>query len=336
MDSGMISTTDSLERAIGAETFEQITGLRVQRPQLAEEESRRRKKRVRLTRDGKLVLAALDHPARGVTAIRGDALAMGDRLNLLARARRVLEDQDLDGVLASTDVTEDLLLLNYLERRRGGNGFLDGRVMVGSMNRGGVAGTAFEMEDTFTCFTAERLRRLRCDGGKMLCRLDPQDPASGRTLSACAKAINDLQRQHLPVFLELLAVARSGDHYETLRDVANLVRICGIASALGESCTNVWLKLPYCEDYGLVGRATTLPILLLGGPAREDPADTIRDFAAGLSASPRVRGAIIGRNLLFPGDTDPLAVCRALTSLVHRGATLGEALRTMSAEGRRQ
>jgi hypothetical protein len=42
-----------------------------------------------------------------------------------------------------------------------------------------------------------------------------------------------------------------------------------------------------------------------------------------------VRGAIIGRNLLFPGDADPLPMCRALTALVHRDAGLEGALRVM-------
>ncbi|MGH9396703.1 MAG: Cgl0159 family (beta/alpha)8-fold protein, partial [Terriglobia bacterium] len=300
------------------------------KPRLVEQEARRRKRRMRLTRDGKLVLVALDHPARGITAIRGDALAMGDRFELLSRARRVLEDRDLDGVLASPDVMEELLLLNYLERRRGGAGFLDGRVLVGSMNRGGIAGTSFEMEDAFTGFSARRLAQLRCDGGKMLWRLDTQDPAAGRTMLACAAAMNELRLCRLPVFLEPLGVAKRDGRYEVQRDAATLVRQCGIAAGMGESSQNVWLKLPCGEDFARVGRSTTLPILLLGGPAREDPAGMVSDFAAGLSASTRVRGAVIGRNLLFPGDQDPLLMSRALTALVHRGARLKEAIAVMS------
>lgn len=325
-------TGEWVDHTIAHETLDQITDLRIHRPHLVEQEARRRKKRAHLTADGKLVLVALDHTARGVTAIRDDSLAMGDRFELLARARRLLSDSDLDGVLASTDVLEDLLLLEYLERREGGSGFLDGRVLVGSMNRGGLAGTAFEMEDAFTCFTARRLEQLRCDGGKMLCRLDPQDPAAGRTMVACAERINDLQSYGLTAFLEPLAVARRGEEYQTLRDASSLVRLCGIASALGESSMNMWLKLPYCDDFAQVGRATTLPILLLGGPARHEPEETLRDFADGLSASARVRGAMIGRNLLFPGPaatTDPLPMCHAVTALVHHGIDYPEAVRLM-------
>ncbi len=162
------------EATLPAALFEEITELRVHRPGLIEGEARRRKKRARLTRDGRLVLVALDHPARGVTQIRGDELAMGDRYEFLARARRVLADPGLDGLVASSDVLEELLLLSHLERRPTHRGFLDGRVLVGSMNRGGLAGSAFEMEDTFTSLTAERLAELRCDGGKMMYRLHPR------------------------------------------------------------------------------------------------------------------------------------------------------------------
>ena len=74
---------------------------------------------------------------------------------------------------------------------------------------------------------------------------------------------------------------------------------------------------------------STLPILLLGGPGRESPAATLKDFASGLEAGANVRGAIIGRNLLFPGDADPLPMCRALTALVHRDVGLDGALRVL-------
>ncbi len=307
--------------------LDEITELRIHQAGVIEKEAQRRQRRPSLTRDGKLVLAAVDHPARGVTEIRGDKLAMGDRWQFLGRVRRVLEDPQLDGVLASSDVLDDLLLLSHIERKRTGRSFLDGRVLVGSMNRGGIAGAAFEMEDTFTSLTAERLVELGCDGGKMLCRIDPEDPASGRTLTACAHAVTALRRHGLPAFVEPLAVRRKdGGGYETLKDGAIMVRLVGIAAGLGESSAHIWLKVSYSPELARVCRATTLPILLLGGPARENAEATLRDFADGLAAGSRIRGAIIGRNLLYPGDADPLPMCRALTQLVHGGASLTEAL----------
>lgn len=310
--------------------FDEITEVRIHRPGVIEQEARRRRKRPRLTGDGKLVLVALDHPARAVTRIRDDELAMGDRYQLLARVRRVLADPDLDGFVSTGDVLEELLILSHLERKATGRSFLDGRVLVGTMNRGGLAGTAFEMDDAFTSLTAQRMAQLRCDGGKMLYRLDSEDPASGRTIVACALAVNALRRFKLTAFVEPLSVARKPDGgYHSLNDTASLIRNCGVAAALGESSSHVWLKLPYCEDFGRVCRATTLPLLLLGGPARENPRDTLADFSTGLAAGSRARGAIIGRNLLFPVGADPLPMCRALTALVHRNASLDDACRLL-------
>ncbi len=320
----------SVEEFFPPGLLDEITDIRVHRPRVISQEAKARKKRARLTRDGKLVLVALDHPARGVTRIRRDELAMADRHQLLARVRRVLSDPELDGVVATADVLEELLILNYLERKRTGKEFLNDRVLVGSMNRGGLAGTAFEMEDTFTAIGAERLSELRCDGGKMLFRLDPDEPACGRTILACATALNALRRHRLAAFLEPLGVARQGESYQAVKDASTLARQCGIAAGLGDSSAHVWLKVPYCEDFARVCVATTLPILLLGGPARETSMETLQDFAAGFAAGPRVRGAIIGRNLLFPAnDEDPLPVCRALTAMVHRGATLQDASRLL-------
>src|SRR5436190_11580408 len=201
------------------------------------------------------------------------------------------------------------------------------------MNRGGLAGSAFEMDDAFTSMSAKRIAELRLDGGKMMYRLDPQDAGSGRTIQACAQALNDLRRHRLPGFLEPLGVTRQASGYVAAKDADTLVRQCGIAAALGDSSVHLWLKVPIVDDLPRVCRATTLPLLLLGGPARGTPEETLRDFAGGLAAGARVRGAIIGRNLLYPGDADPLPMSRALTSLVHRGASLEEALKALAAPG---
>lgn len=314
------------EASLPSELFDEITDVRIQHPEWIEGEAEKRKRRSQLTHDGKLVLLAVDHPGRGVTQIRKDPLAMGDRHEYLARTRRAFDDPALDGVVGTSDVLEELLILSCLERKKTRKGFLDGRVLVGSMNRGGIAGTTFELEDTFTSFTAKRLRKLRCDGGKMMYRLDPQQPASGRTITACAHAITDLRKHKLAAFLEPLGVKHEG--YVPAKDAETIARNCGIASALGDSSAHLWLKVPYCDDLQRVCRATTLPLLLLGGPARETAQETLKDFATGLAAGSRIRGAIIGRNLLYPGG-DPLPMCKALTALVHKNASLEDALQLL-------
>jgi len=306
------------EKTLPVRIFDEITELRVRQPNIVDQEAKRRKRRTHIAPDGRLVLVAVDHPARGITQIRRDELAMGDRYQLLSRTRRVFDDPQMDGIVATADILEELLFLSHLERKKGGKSFLDGRVLVGTMNRGGLAGTAFEMDDTFTGMTAKRIAELRLDGGKMMFRLDATDAGSGKTVKACADTINELRKYRLPAFVEALTMEKkAGGGYHTLNNAAMLIRNCGIAAGLSESSAHVWLKLPYCQDFDKVGMATTLPILLLGGPARESQSETLADFAAGMASSPRVRGAIIGRNLLFPVEGDPLPMCRALTELVH-------------------
>src|SRR5436853_7470870 len=149
------------------------------------------------------------------------------------------------------------------------------------------------MVDHSTALTAGLLPQCRCAGGKLMYRMDPQDHASARTMLPCSAAVTALRRRNLAAFLEPQGVLRKADSYEVQKDIATMVRQCGIASALGESSLNLWLKLPYCEGFAQVGRATTLPIRLLGGPARETVAEPLRDYAEGLASSSRVRGAII-------------------------------------------
>src|SRR5687768_832956 len=94
---------------------------------------------------GKLMIIAADHPARGALRAGDDHLAMANRVDLLDRIRTALARPGVNGVLGTPDILEDLLLL----------GALDEKVVVGSMNRGGLAGTAFELDDRFTAYDAQ-------------------------------------------------------------------------------------------------------------------------------------------------------------------------------------
>ena len=51
-----------------------------------------------------------------------------------------------------------------------------------------------------------------------------------------------------------------------------------------------------------------------------------------MTAGANVRGAMIGRNVLYPGADDPRAVAAAVVSIVHEGGGVDEALRAMDAE----
>ncbi|HHV55367.1 MAG TPA: TIM barrel protein [Firmicutes bacterium] len=295
---------------------------------VAEVAAARRRRSALAGTDGKLVILAADHPARNVTRVGDDPLAMGDRLEYLGRTVRVVASPWVDGVMATPDIIEDLFLLEGLAREAGLPGFLDEKVIIGSMNRTGLAGLDYEMDDRLSAFTAARLAELGCDGAKLLFRLDsgPFSRYSIQTMAHVSQVMNDCRHHGLPVFLEPLPVERTEQGYRTVLDPAALIRIVGIASAMGESSLGVWLKIPYVEGYADVVRATTLPILMLGGESRENPLPTLVQFERGMGAGANVRGALVGRNILYPGRDDPAAVALAVYRIVHQGYSTARAI----------
>jgi DhnA family fructose-bisphosphate aldolase class Ia len=67
-----------------------------------------------------------------------------------------------------------------------------------------------------------------------------------------------------------------------------------------------------------VAKATTMPVLLLGGESTGKPSATIEDFDRGMGAGPNIRGALVGRNVLFCGEDDPAAIAEAIQLVVHQ------------------
>ncbi len=258
--------------------YNMITEVRVSNPEIILKEASARKKRKKLTKDGKLTVLAADHPARMVNKSGDDPIAMGNRHEYLGRVLRVATNPEFDGIMATTDIIEDLLIVNHLVKSKGGPSFLDDKVILGSMNRGGLAGTAFEMDDTFTCFSVDSLRALRLDGSKIMWRLDVNSKDSAKTMLYCSDIISQLNKYEIPSFLEPLFVA--GEGYKVQKSLAEMIKVIGVASAMGDSSRNLWLKIPYGENFPQIVKATTLPLLMLGGEAKGDPTGTIAEFAA--------------------------------------------------------
>ncbi|WP_051663346.1 Cgl0159 family (beta/alpha)8-fold protein [Alicyclobacillus macrosporangiidus] len=281
---------------------------RLEAPGRVAELARKRPRRQGWSRD-RLVMVAMDHPGRRVLAAGGDPWAMANRAELLRRTAHVLMQPGVDGLLATPDIMEELLILNDWMVARGGPDFLAGKVLVGSMNRAGLAETVFELDDFVTAYTAEAIADSGLDAGKLLLRLDPNAPESARTLGYCAEAINDLARRGLPVFLEPLSIPQDTD---------GLVRLVGVATAIGHTSAGRWLKLPMAENFARVAEATTCPILLLGGGRPGSPEALLRRVEACLRTGDNVRGVMIGRGVLYPEDgSDPVDTALALAACVH-------------------
>jgi hypothetical protein len=142
--------------------------------------------------NGRLMIVAADHPARGALGVGSRSTAMNSRTDLLDRLRAALADPGVDGVLATADILDDLVLL----------GALDDKVVFSSFNRGGLAGSSFELDDRMTGATAASTAAARMNGGKMLCRIDLGDPGTVSTLAACAQAVDELASHELVAMLE--------------------------------------------------------------------------------------------------------------------------------------
>ncbi|TDU88344.1 DhnA family fructose-bisphosphate aldolase class Ia [Kribbella voronezhensis] len=286
-----------------------LTELRVRHPERIAEAWQQRRRREVVGEDGRLLIVAADHPARGALGVRGDAMAMASRPGLIDRLVTALERPGVDGVLATPDVLEDLLLL----------GALEGKVVIGSMNRGGLQGASFELDDRFTAYgTADDLVARRLDGGKMLTRICLEDPGTVATLESSARAVTELADCKLLAMVEPFWSVRREGRVVNLLDPDSVIKSVHIAAGLGASSAYTWLKLPVVDDLERVMEATTLPTLLLGGDPTVAPEETYASWGKALSL-PSVRGLVVGRALLFPPDGDVASAVDQASTLVHGG-----------------
>ncbi|RPE43769.1 DhnA family fructose-bisphosphate aldolase class Ia [Streptomyces sp. Ag109_O5-1] len=282
---------------------------RTHHPEAIAEAATRRARRPLLNEDGKLMIVAADHPARGALGVGGDKLAMANRADLLERLCLALSRPGVDGVLATADILDDLLLL----------GVLDNKVVMGSMNRGGLQGASFELDDRFTGHRAEDIQRLGFDAGKLLLRIDYDDPGSLTTLESTARAIDDMAARRLPVFVEPF-ISRRTPEGKVRNDLSPeaVTKSIAIASGLGGSSAYTWLKVPVTDnpdDMAQVMETSTLPAVLLGGEVGDDQDGAYEKWRSALRL-PTVRGLVVGRSLLYPADGDVAAAVDTAVGLL--------------------
>ncbi|TDD80190.1 aldolase [Actinomadura darangshiensis] len=272
----------------------ELAGVRAARPEaIAEAAAGRARREAPPGAGGRLMIIAADHPARGALGVGGNPVAMADRGELLERLCVALDRPGVDGVLGTPDVLEDLMLL----------GVLDGRLAIGSMNRGGLAGTSFEIDDRFTAYDAEAIAGARLDGGKMLLRIDDADRATARTLEGCARAVSGLARHRLMAMVEPFVSHRIEGRVRNLLTPEAMIRAVSVASGLGATSAYTWLKLPVVPEMERVMAATTLPALLLGGEVSGDQGGVLDGWRRAMRI-PGVKGLVVGRSLLYPPDGD--------------------------------
>ncbi|MET9758116.1 deoxyribose-phosphate aldolase [Streptomyces sp. NPDC006372] len=287
----------------------ELVRLRSHRPEAIAEAAARRTRRPLLNASGRLMIVAADHPARGALGVGGHGMAMANRAGLLERLCLALSRPGVDGVLATADILDDLLLL----------GALDGKVVLGSMNRGGLQGARFELDDRFTGHRPEDIERLGFDAGKLLLRIDYDDPGSLTTMESTARAIDDMAARRLPVFVEPFLSRRTPEG-KVRNDLSAeaVTKSIAIASGLGGSSAYTWLKVPVTDnpdDMAEVMAASTLPAVLLGGEVGDDQDGAYEKWRGALQL-PTVRGLVVGRSLLYPADGDVAAAVDTAVGLL--------------------
>ena len=284
----------------------ELVETRARRPEaIAEAMSRRKRPPSVLGEHGRLMVIAADHPARGALRAGDRPMAMADRADLLDRLSLALSRPGVNGVLGTPDILEDLLLL----------GALEDKVVFGSMNRGGLAGTVFEIDDRFTGYDAASIAAAGFEGGKMLLRIDPEDPATAPTLETCGRAISELADRRLIAMVEPFLSHRVDGRVRNELTTEAMIRVLAVSAGLGTTSAYTWLKVPVVEDMERVMAATTLPALILGGEVSEDQEAAVESWKKAL-ALPTVVGLVIGRSLLYPPNDDVAAAVDAAVEVL--------------------
>jgi DhnA family fructose-bisphosphate aldolase class Ia len=286
--------------------FTRLRDIRATRPEAIRDALTVRRRRDVLRGDGRLFIVAADHPARGALAVGGNPTAMADRYDLLDRLATALSRPGVDGVLGTPDIVDDLAAL----------GLLDDKIVVGSMNRGGLRGASFELDDRMTAYDVRTMVASGIDFAKTLVRIDLADPGTVSTLTATAGAVTEASTAGLPIMLEPFLSTRSAGRVVNDLSTDAVILSIAIASGLGASSANTWMKLPVVDDMERVMAATTMPTLLLGGDSGVDPDETFASWEDALSL-PGVRGLTVGRTLLYPPDDDVAAAVDIAAGLVH-------------------
>jgi DhnA family fructose-bisphosphate aldolase class Ia len=256
--------------------------------------------------DGRLFIIAADHPARNALSVRDNARAMENRYDLIERLATALSRPGVDGVLGTPDIIDDLALL----------GCLEGKLVVGSLNRGGLRGASFEMDDRITGYDINGIVRDGLDFAKMLNRVNLGDAGTSNMLEYSHNAVSQAVAAKLPIMLEPFMSEWVNGKIRNDLSTDAVIDSISIASALGNSSAYTWMKLPVVENMARVMESTTLPTLLLGGDPVGDPKEIYDSWGRALEL-PGVRGLVVGRSLLYPQDGNVAVAIDTAVKLVH-------------------
>jgi DhnA family fructose-bisphosphate aldolase class Ia len=241
-----------------------------------------------------LVLAA-DHRARGVVTVE-------DHGAYVQAARAALAH--CDALLASLRPLTDLV----------DDGTVAASAAYLSLNRTGLAGSAFELDDRLVT-TVARAAAVGCGGVKAMVRIDLADPHTAAGLELVGRVLDEAHAGGLDAMIETLPWQEGAIRH----DADAIVHAAVVVADMGAPI----LKLPPPDEPPGAARAKAVarivrsvgaPVLFLGGPRAYDDAlvALARDVMDGGAA-----GLAVGRGVLQ--HPDPAAMAASLATVVHGG-----------------
>lgn len=292
-----------MERADFEERLASLRETRARIPEVVRNRHATRRRRAVAGHSARLLLVEADQAARGDVVPVDGRPGPADRGELLWRLVVALSHAGVDGVIGSADILDDLALLEVLDRK----------LAIGSMNRGGIAGSAFVMDDRFTGWDPDSIVAGHLDGGKMELRIDPQDARTADVMVACGRAVTALSGAATLSLIFPSWWRVNSDEVVEDQTVDALVRASSIAAGVGSRSAFSWLVLPPIDGLATVMRSVTLPTLIRAdGPV----ADGQASWSAALGAT-GTRGIVLSCASLFPSDGDVAACVDTVVRLVH-------------------
>lgn len=286
-----------------AERLASARETRARLPEIVRNRHATRRHRQIVGHSGRLLLIEADQMARGDFAAGADPMALADRAELLSRLVLALERPRVDGVIGTTDLIDDLALLEVIDRK----------LAIGSMNRGGLAGSSFALDDRFTGYEPEMILGSHLEGGKLRLSLDPMDPRTPRAIEACGRAVTALSAGSVMALVEPVWYGRSGDAPAVDLSTEAILRAVGIAAGVGGRSGYTWLALPDVEDLRRIVGSTTLPIIIRAS----GPIEAGLDRWARAMTVPGVHGISLSVESLFSTAGDLADALDELALSVH-------------------
>ncbi|HEX5415856.1 MAG TPA: fructose-bisphosphate aldolase [Chloroflexota bacterium] len=177
---------------------------------------------------------------------------------------------------------------------------------------------ALDSEGPIADYGVEQAVRFGADAVEL--KVFPGNPQESK-LADLRRLAARCQEWGMPLLAEPIPVSFQETSAHT---VTNVSRAARVAAEAGADFVKVHYVGPIGE-YRQVTDSCYVPVLVLGGPAKDDPRDALQMAADALEAG--ARGVVFGRNIVTHPRPDRMAA--ALGEIVHGGATVEAAAKSL-------